>query len=158
MNCGKQSAVEGRQPESLTLPMTLIPGTSNLWNSSKGSLEELTQKVFTVPGTVLSPALSVITAGWRCGPKQRRDARLLSGGTTGSNSKAPATPGPSHLKPEDAHTLSLWLLLKTAGPQTFPRQFWASCGPGLALSKEEAKSCELRSNKPRSAVQQSPGP
>ena len=80
-------------------------------------------------------------------------------GTTGSNSKAPATPGPSHLKPEDAHTLSLWLLLKTAGPQTFPRQFWASCGPGLALSKEEAKSCELRSNnKPRSAVQQSPVP
>lgn len=52
--------------------MTLIHGTSDLRNSSKGGLEELTEKVFTVPGVVLGPVLSVITAGWRYGPEQPR--------------------------------------------------------------------------------------
>lgn len=92
--------------------------------------------MFTLPGVVLGPALCYYSR-WRYGPEQGRMPVYYLGGPQEATPKTqqPEVLPSSNLK---MHTLSLWLLLDTAGLQTFPPQFWASCGPRLAPSKEEA--------------------
>lgn len=116
--------------------MTLIHGTSDLQNSSEGSLEELTEKAFTVQGVVLGPALSVITAGWRYGPEQGRTPVYYLGGPQEATPK-PQQPQVLPTSNRKMHTLTM----------AAPRYSWTADLPSAALGLMWAWTCPLQRGK-----------